>query len=222
MEVEGTRDAIGAMLVALQNELPPHASILTCEVVDVPVQGDSTFEIRPSEASGAKTALILPDLAVCEACLSEMTTPGNRRYRYPFINCTHCGPRYSIMTALPYDRLHTTMHTFTMCADCIAEYQDPTHRRFHAQPNACPVCGPHIELWDTQGKVIATHDEALMWAVDAIRGGGDFGVERAWRVSSGGRCTTRGGDSAVADAQTPTTQTLCGDVPHIRRADASL
>lgn len=133
----------------------------------MPWFGYAEFEIRPSEA-GPKTAVILPDLATCSACLAEIFDPGDRRFHYPFTNCTHCGPRYSIIQALPYDRQFTSMKNFEMCAECLAEYHNPGDRRFHAQPNACGRCGPQIEYWDAQGQVLAQGNVALNRAVDAL------------------------------------------------------
>ena len=113
----------------------------------------------------------MPDIALCDDCCNELFDPHNRRYRYAFINCTNCGPRFSILTALPYDRPNTTMRSFTMCPACQREYDDPADRRFHAQPNACPVCGPRIALWDTEGHSIGADDEALALTVAALHGG---------------------------------------------------
>ena len=114
----------------------------------------SRFEIRASEQKGKPATLISPDVCICEDCLKELFDTENRRYLYPFINCTNCGPRFTIIRRLPYDRQFTTMAPFTMCPDCEREYYEPTDRRFHAQPNACPVCGPGIKLLDGKGKII--------------------------------------------------------------------
>ncbi len=171
IEIEGDEYLIQHVLGRIRTELPPHAHIADMQVMYIPPIGDSDFIIEKSADDGAKTAYILPDLAMCPDCLREMTDPHNRRYRYPFINCTHCGPRYSIMTDLPYDRPNTTMREFVMCADCQREYDDPADRRFHAQPIACPVCGPHIALWDADGQILATHHEAIIACADALRAG---------------------------------------------------
>ena len=123
------------------------------------------FEIRPSQ-DRAKTTLILPDIATCEECRREIFDQQNRRYRYPFTNCTNCGPRFTIVEGLPYDRRRTSMRIFEMCPECAEEYHDPRKRRFHAQPNACSKCGPQMELWD--GHVVAHGYESLYRAVIAI------------------------------------------------------
>ncbi len=143
-EVEGEETAIAAFLKALENEHPPLAWIQDRAVASVPLTGDREFRIRPSLAETGKFALVSPDIATCGGCLADCTEPGNRRYGYAFTNCTNCGPRYTIIRDIPYDRPHTTMAGFTMCKDCRAEYDDPANRRFHAQPNACPVCGPAL------------------------------------------------------------------------------
>jgi hydrogenase maturation protein HypF len=147
IEAEGPRAALEQFLLRLEAEKPPHSFIQSLEASWLDPVGYAAFEIRPSETGGDKTALVLPDIATCPDCLREIFDPNNRRYRYPFTNCTHCGPRFSIIESLPYDRANTSMKAFTMCPQCQAEYDNPADRRFHAQPNACPVCGPQLELW---------------------------------------------------------------------------
>ncbi len=147
IEVEGPRAELGKFLLRLETEKPPRSFIQRLEASWLDLVGYSAFEIRPSETGGNKTALVLPDIATCPDCLREIFDPKNRRHHYPFTNCTHCGPRFSIIESLPYDRANTSMKAFTMCPQCRAEYDDPRDRRFHAQPNACPVCGPRLELW---------------------------------------------------------------------------
>ncbi len=171
IEAEAEATALDAFVARLHSELPPHARIERLEIEILPPQGATQFEIRHSEGGGAKTALILPDLALCPDCQRELLDPHDRRYRYPFINCTHCGPRYSIIHDLPYDRAATTMRDFIMCPDCRAEYENPLDRRFHAQPVACPNCGPQIALWDRAGVVLSVRDEALLATAEALRRG---------------------------------------------------
>jgi hydrogenase maturation protein HypF len=170
VEVEGTRELLETFLARLPLEKPPRSQIQTLAVEWLEAVGYSQFEIRRS-IGGAKTAIVLPDIATCPDCLQEIFDPGNRRYRYPFTNCTNCGPRYSIIEKLPYDRCNTTMQGFVMCPDCQTEYDNPRDRRFHAQPNACPHCGPHLEFWGNQGAILATENEALLAAANAIREG---------------------------------------------------
>jgi len=169
IEVEGARRAVAEFKFRLPSEAPPLARIISIEARELAPLDFTTFEIRESGKSGSKTTIILPDIAVCSECLREMFDPSDRRYRYPFINCTHCGPRYSIIQRLPYDRPNTTMAAFKMCSNCQAEYQAPTDRRFHAQPIACPKCGPTAELWNPSGKVVARADEAIGTAIAALR-----------------------------------------------------
>ena len=147
IEVEGPRAALEKFLLRLETEKPPRSFIQSLESSWLDAIGYKKFEIRKSETGGDKTALVLPDIATCPDCLREIFDPANRRHRYPFTNCTNCGPRFSIIESLPYDRANTSMKTFTMCPQCQAEYDDPRDRRFHAQPNACPVCGPRLEFW---------------------------------------------------------------------------
>ena len=147
IEIEGDRPQLEQFCQRLLAELPPHAQIDRLHRQEIPPQGQTDFLIQASESHPQrKTALILPDLATCSHCIEELFNPNNRRYRYPFINCTHCGPRYSIIETLPYDRPLTTMAGFPLCHDCQQEYDNPGDRRFHAQPNACEVCGPQLKF----------------------------------------------------------------------------
>ncbi len=171
IEIEGTAAQLQSFQQRLEAEKPKHAWLQRVEATQLESIGDQDFRILPSSETAAKTALILPDLATCPTCLAELWEPTNRRYRYPFINCTHCGPRFSIVRSLPYDRPHTTMAGFPLCPDCRREYEDPCDRRFHAQPNACPTCGPHLELWDREGNCLAQHDPALRQAAIALQQG---------------------------------------------------
>ncbi len=145
-EVEGSEPGIAAFLVALHAELPPLAQIVGVEQSTIPAEGNSDFRILASDSSEAAFTLVPPDICVCEQCLAEIRDPENRRFNYPFTNCTNCGPRYSIILDIPYDRSMTTMAEFAMCEDCRREYEGPSNRRFHAQPNACAKCGPSLQL----------------------------------------------------------------------------
>ena len=173
IEVEGLRAELERFRFRLENEKPSASFIQGLEAAWLDAVGYTSFEIRESDGAGSKTALVLPDIATCADCRREIFDPANRRYRYPFTNCTNCGPRFSIIEALPYDRCNTSMRRFTMCPECQAEYNNPRDRRFHAQPNACPVCGPRLELW-RGGKpqvIVAEGDEALEVAIEEIRDG---------------------------------------------------
>jgi hydrogenase maturation protein HypF len=171
LEVEGPVASLESFLLRLQNEKPAPSFIQSLEFSYLDPVGFSSFEIRRSAHDGSKTALILPDIATCGECLSEVLNPTDRRYRYPFTNCTNCGPRFTIIESLPYDRPNTSMRSFEMCPDCRQEYEDPRNRRFHAQPNACPVCGPKLSLWDPIGRVLSERDEALLQSAAAVRAG---------------------------------------------------
>jgi len=180
IEVEGQRVTLEQFLLRLEAEKPPRSFIQSLESSWLDVIGFKDFKIRESETGGDKTALVLPDIATCPDCLREIFDPKNRRYRYPFTNCTNCGPRFSIIEALPYDRANTSMKSFVMCPQCQAEYDNPRDRRFHAQPNACPVCGPQLEFLDCgdmsplsrRGYVRALQkNDALLATIQAIRAG---------------------------------------------------
>jgi hydrogenase maturation protein HypF len=144
IEIEGAPESIDTFRAALINEAPPLARIDSLRAQNIAPLGETGFHICKSAAGDSISALIPPDLAICDNCLHELLDPDDRRYRYPFINCTDCGPRFTIIHHLPYDRPATTMADFLMCPDCEREYHDPRNRRFHAQPNACPVCGPQV------------------------------------------------------------------------------
>ena len=146
IEVEGPAAALASFVRDLEKKAPPLARIESIKVADAPPAGYTTFDIRHSVAEEGRYQLISPDIATCPDCLRELLDPADRRYRYPFTNCTNCGPRFTIIADIPYDRPLTTMRDFVMCPQCQAEYKDPLDRRFHAQPNACPVCGPHVWL----------------------------------------------------------------------------
>jgi hydrogenase maturation protein HypF len=157
MELEGAEEAVDGLLAALRAAPPPLAQIAGIETEPVPPVGERDFRIVPS-AGGERSALVSPDMSICPDCARELLDPADRRFRYPFINCTNCGPRYSIIRDIPYDRPNTTMRDFVMCPACRAEYDDPTDRRFHAQPNACPACGPKLDLRDADGRPIEAAD----------------------------------------------------------------
>ena len=145
IEVEGAAAALERFAQALADDAPPLARIDSVETRAIDARGESVFRIALSEAHGS-TALIPADVATCDECLRELFDPQDRRYRYPFVNCTQCGPRFTIVTGVPYDRPLTTMAGFPLCADCRLEYEDPGDRRFHAEPIACPLCGPRLTL----------------------------------------------------------------------------
>jgi len=174
IEAWADRAALDAFVQALIDNPPPLARIEKVErepIADtVPAELPATFEIIHS-IDGAVRTQVSPDVATCEACLQEIRDPAQRRYRYPFTNCTHCGPRLTIIEAMPYDRANTSMRVFPMCDACRAEYENPADRRFHAQPVACPQCGPRVWLTDASGRELARADAALQEAVRLLRAG---------------------------------------------------
>ncbi|MEW6262362.1 MAG: carbamoyltransferase HypF [Thermodesulfobacteriota bacterium] len=170
IEIEGRPEATDAFFLALREKLPPLALVTKLSTRRLPPLGQTEFSIRHSGVQPSRQALISPDVAVCDDCLAEMFDPLDRRYRYPFINCTNCGPRYTIILDVPYDRATTTMRAFTMCRACANEYHNPADRRFHAQPNACPVCGPQVTLVTAAGERIEAA-EPLRAAADLLRQG---------------------------------------------------
>jgi hydrogenase maturation protein HypF len=177
LEVEGDPDSVAEFFARMRSEAPPLASVddLRCEAVRA--VGEPAFTIRASERTGTPDALVVPDSATCEDCLAELADPANRRHRYPFINCTNCGPRFTIVRDVPYDRPLTTMAAFAMCDACRREYEDPGDRRFHAQPNACPACGPRVRLLDADGTEIAVDGDPLRAAAARLAAGAIVAVK---------------------------------------------
>lgn len=172
IEAQGGGAVLDVFLRGLREDVPPPARVTGLTCVEVPEEpGAEGFRIRASDEGGDIRPVVPPDLAVCAACAEETDTPGGRRYRYPFTNCTYCGPRYSIIARLPYDRPHTAMRAFPMCPACAREYGDPLDRRFHAQPIACPSCGPRLILRRPGGGSLAEGEEALQGAAAALKAG---------------------------------------------------
>jgi hydrogenase maturation protein HypF len=153
LEIEGSATAVAQFIHTLTHQPPPLAHIETITAKTILPLGDNHFTIVPSAATANQNTLISPDICTCDDCLRELLDPTNRRYLYPFTNCTNCGPRFTIIQAIPYDRPFTTMAPFVMCAACQAEYDNPLDRRFHAQPNACAECGPHLFLWQDGAEI---------------------------------------------------------------------
>ena len=175
-EVEGTPSAIDSFFSSISQELPPLANITGVESSEIKIAGDAGFQIIVSDQEGQGNVHIAPDSAVCADCLKELFDPADRRFRYPFINCTNCGPRLTIINDIPYDRVHTSMACFPLCPQCRAEYENPANRRFHAEPNACPVCGPKLELRDAEGKIIFC-DDPLKKAIELIATGNVLAIK---------------------------------------------
>lgn len=170
IEVEGKMEAVEDFTREVSHQAPPRARIESLKFEDLTPVGFRSFEIRESVEEAGKYQLISPDIATCEPCQQEVFNPQDRRYRYPFTNCTNCGPRFTIIQDIPYDRPKTTMAQFRMCPECQHEYDDPTNRRFHAQPNACSHCGPKVELCDEQGKPLGV-DDPISSAIALLREG---------------------------------------------------
>ena len=171
LEVEGDDGAVERFLARLAAEPPPLARVERVVPEELAPDGQTGFRIVHSDAGGEPAAPVSPDSATCADCLTELFDPADRRYRYPFINCTNCGPRFTIVRGVPYDRPLTTMAGFAMCERCRAEYEDPLDRRFHAQPNACPACGPGARLVDAAGEVTSAGGDAVRAAAQALAGG---------------------------------------------------
>ena len=168
LEVEGADGAVRGLLDALTTP-PPLARVDAVRAEPRPLTGLVGFEVRASDTSGARLAQISPDTATCTDCLTELRDPADRRFGYPFLNCTNCGPRYTIVQSVPYDRSRTTMAPFPMCGDCQREYDDPANRRFHAEPVCCPACGPALWLIDAAGEPVG--GQAMAGTLDRLRAG---------------------------------------------------
>jgi hydrogenase maturation protein HypF len=181
LEVEGPEAAVEDLLVRLRTDAPPLADVQAVTRATRDPLGETGFRIAASGAGGAPDAPVSADSATCPDCLAELRDPADRRHRYPFVNCTNCGPRFTIVRGIPYDRPLTTMAAFAMCPACRAEYEDPADRRFHAQPNACPACGPRARLLDVDGVELPAADavraaaaELLLGRIVAIKGLGGY------------------------------------------------
>lgn len=196
VEVEGDSPAIETFLQRMRTEAPASASIEAISTNVIPIREDVRFSIVSRAESGQRTLVIPPDLATCQDCWGELFNPSDRRFRYPFLTCTQCGPRYSLLTAIPYERSNTTMAGFELCSTCHAEYETEADRRFHAEPIACPKCGPRLCLWDEQGHEVAGGEEALHRAsalleqglVLAVKGLGGF---QLWGDAKSGEAVQR-------------------------------
>jgi hydrogenase maturation protein HypF len=176
IEVQGTDTLLAAFNEALYGSLPPLAIITSHTSQNIPAIEDDSFRILPS-ADGESSIQIAPDSAICADCLRELFDPNDRRYRYPFITCTNCGPRYSIITGIPYDRPNTTMTDFPLCPDCLREYENPQDRRFHAQPIACHACGPQVSLLSSTGDKVAVRDSAIFQAIQLLKEGAILAIK---------------------------------------------
>jgi len=181
IHVQGAREAIDRFRRLLREEAPPAARIVRIAVREIPPSGHGRFTIGESRQTGTTLSTIPPDIAICTACLAELSDPGDRRHGYPFINCTNCGPRFTIVSRLPYDRENSSMSRFPLCPECLREFEDPLDRRFHAEPNACSACGPSLEVRSPSGERVPTGDPVGVVAgalhtgrIAAIRGLGGF------------------------------------------------
>ena len=180
VEAEGPAAALDELSRRLAEDAPPLAHVEAVEATELALldgAGDGSFRIVESRAHAAPAVAVSVDAATCADCLAELHDPGDRRFEYPFVNCTNCGPRYTIIRSIPYDRASTTMASFTMCPACRAEYEDPADRRFHAEPNACPACGPHLRLLAPDGSLLAERGDALDRAADDLVAGRILGVK---------------------------------------------
>ena len=221
IEIEGPRPRVRDFLALLEREAPPLARIDAVRTTAIAPGGGAGFSIVLSEPSGRRQALVASDSATCADCLAELADPADRRFGYPFINCTNCGPRFTIVRDVPYDRPLTTMAGFDLCAACAAEYHDPADRRFHAQPVCCPACGPRLQLLDASGQRGAGRRSRHRGGGAAGRGGGARG-QGAGRLPPGGRRGQLGRRGGAAGAQAPRGQAVRADGGRPRAAARGL
>lgn len=177
VEAQGAPEVIGELVRRIETEPPPLAEVESVSAEAIASEDGTGFRIEESHSGAEADALVSPDMATCDACLAELYDPADRRYRYPFINCTDCGPRFTIVRGVPYDRPLTTMAGFQMCAECQAEYDDPLDRRFHAQPNACAVCGPSARLINPDGSRVGHEGDAIAGAAAMLAQGAIVAVK---------------------------------------------
>ncbi|MDF2882694.1 MAG: hypF [Clostridiaceae bacterium] len=178
INIEGLENNINSFINILKNNPPPLSKIENIIIKELPLENFNTFSIRESETKKNKITLISPDIATCSDCLKDIHNKYNRRFRYAFTNCTNCGPRFSIIKNIPYDRCETTMGKFKMCNECESEYTNPLNRRFHAQPNACENCGPHLWITDSSGNIIEmTENNIIDWTIEKLKKGDIFAVK---------------------------------------------
>lgn len=171
IEVEGANGTTDRFLEDLSASAPPLSEIIDINYTQTEPKNDNKFEIKKTSSEWGNNTLISPDVSICEDCLEELFDKNNRRYLYPFINCTNCGPRFTIIENIPYDRPNTTMKNFEICSECRAEYENPEDRRFHAQPNACPVCGPKVWLEDNNDIITDDNNSTFHIAAEYLKEG---------------------------------------------------
>ena len=216
IEVAGPAESVRDFIGSISSESPPLARIVKVETTDLPYRDIEEFQIISSRALESRSTLISPDVCTCRDCLRELLDPRDRRFRYPFINCTNCGPRYTIIKDIPYDRDKTTMAHFKMCPRCRREYDDPLDRRFHAQPNACWECGPQVWLEDAQGNRIAARDEAVVKTVALLDAGSILAIKGLGGFHLAVKATREAAVSPAEKPQNTGGKALCGNVSGTR------
>ena len=204
IHIEGPPENVASFEKELSEKNPPLAYIVEISNETGTVKNHTEFAIVKSKGQAKMSTLISPDVSVCDDCLGEMRACDDRRYHYPFINCTNCGPRYTIIDDIPYDRPKTSMRHFKMCSQCQAEYDDPANRRFHAQPNACADCGPHVGLYDNQRHEIIGHADAVKKAADLLKAGYILAIKGlgGYHLAVDAASTDAVEDLVVAEART--------------------